>query len=224
MKRFTSLILAVVMVLSLQIAYVNASEILPQEKDYSDKFVEMISDVYTGGLSAVKIIGHDGKDITQSFMENTIEYYRMNDWEAIHGIFAEEADYMVRETVEDVSAVQSERASDIAQTHYHEYMKTIYPVSGQSADGQTGRDLYFKSRAVIYFNESTGLISSTSGPYISEISIAPGENDYSVVSQTGKIASNKRSAAFSITLHIWFSDWIYIDYGNITDSFTVYPQ
>lgn len=224
MKRFTSLILAVVMVLSLQIVYVNASEILPQENEYSEKFVEMISDIYTGDATTIKIVGHDGKDITQSFMENTMEYYRMRDWETIHSSFAEEADYMVRETVEDIPTVQTQRASDIAQTHYHEYMKTIYPVSGQSADGKTGRDLYFKSRAVIYFNENTGLISSTSGPYISEISIAPGENDYSVVSQTGKIASNKRSAAFSITLHIWFSDWIYIDYGNITDSFTVYPQ
>ena len=77
----------------------------------------------------------------------------------------------------------------------------------------------------IYYNLNTGIVSSAVGPTVTEMSIQPGDtnNIWEQTSQIARVMSNGAYANFSSTIHVYFSYFIMVDFGNVIDSFTIYP-
>lgn len=226
-KKILGLMLIMVMLLQ-GLPVFAVSNNAEKTEEISQTFKNFMKPFYEGDRNGYESISKNGSVITEKFYQETISFYTEGNWESIHEKFDQELSGMSRTEI-SYDALPNVYSLDIAKNQSKTFMHLVKG-KDENGNGNYARDVVYTLRGTIYYNPNTGKVSSTVGPYVESITIEPGNqyNHYQQTRSTASVAANGQYATFFSTIHIWYgistdlSD-IEVDFGNVTDSFTIYP-
>ncbi|RHT72844.1 hypothetical protein DW741_04730 [Ruminococcaceae bacterium AM28-23LB] len=223
-KRYMSLILVVTMLIFSISSFAVDNTVNDTEDEVSQVFKNFLEPFYEGNRTAYKAISkNNSADVTENFYQETIIFYQQQDWAKIHDLFEENLQGMSK--TETTYSQTASCSGDIAKNQSKTFLHTLKGIGGSEGYETYGRDMAYTLTGTIYYNPNTGIVSSAVGPTVTEMSIQPGDtnNIWEQTSQIARVMSNGAYANFSSTIHVYFSYFIMVDFGNVIDSFTIYP-
>ncbi|MBU5432905.1 hypothetical protein [Intestinimonas sp. MSJ-38] len=221
MKRAIGLALS--LLLGIGIFPVEAAEVEDTFTTASmNSFVDFMSPLYEGSQGEYLFIDAEGNDITQTVLMDTRELGKDAEWEKIRKYVNENVAFMKYERITN-SATLANGTKSITKTTT--CGATVRGVSGSPSASNYTREVIWDISGTVYYNESTGLVTSYTSGSISNAHVIPVG-----MIKSQNITASKASNQRSVTYNSWVEaaeDSAYGDfytivyekaYGNMTIS------